>query len=55
MFLLSIFERITSKFALTYGRDLEQYINSHDPKSAADVERLTQRYQYKQNYQSLTF
>ena len=54
MFILSIFERITSTFALTYGSDLEQYITSHEPKSEADVERLTNQFLYRKN-RSFTF
>ena len=25
----------------TYGKNLEQYINDHNPQNAADIERLT--------------
>lgn len=54
MSILSIFERIVRTFALTYGSELEQYIISHDPKSEADVERLTNQYLYRKN-KSFTF
>ena len=54
MIILSIFERITKKFARSYGSDLENYITSHEPKTEADIERLTNQYLYRQN-QSFTF
>ena len=54
MFILSIFERITRAFALNYGSELEQYITSHEPKSEADIERLTNQYLYRKN-KSFTF
>ena len=54
MFILSIFERITRTFALSYGSELEQYITSHEPKSEADIERLTNQYLYRKN-KSFTF
>jgi hypothetical protein len=54
MFILSIIERITRTFALSYGSELEQYITSHEPKSEADVERLTNQYLYRKN-KSFTF
>lgn len=33
----------------SYGSQLERYIVSHNPKDAADVERLTLEFQEKQN------
>ena len=54
MFILSIFERITKQFVLSNGSELEQYITSHEPKSEADVERLTNQYLYRKN-KSFTF
>lgn len=54
MFVLSIFERIVKTFALSYGSELEQYIISHEPKSEADIERLTNQYLYRKN-RSFTF
>lgn len=35
-------------FSVSYGSQLERYIVSHDPKDAADVERLTLEFQEKQ-------
>ena len=54
MFILSIIERITNTFGLSYGSDLEQYIVSHEPKTEADVERLTNQFLYRKN-RSFTF
>ena len=31
----------------TYGSELENYINSHNPRDTADVERLTKEYDQK--------
>lgn len=31
----------------TYGSELEQYINSHNPCDPSDVERLTKEYDQK--------
>lgn len=33
----------------TYGSALEYYIVKHDPKDAADVDRLTREFEVKQN------
>lgn len=54
MFILSLFERIIRTFALSYSNELEQYIISHEPKSEADVERLTSQYLSRKN-RSFTF
>lgn len=47
---LLIIGAIMPAFAETkseYGTELEQYINSHDPRDSADVERLTREYDQK--------
>jgi hypothetical protein len=49
MIILSLIERIIRTLALSYGSDLEQYIVSHEPKTEADVERLTNQYLYRKN------
>jgi translation elongation factor P/translation initiation factor 5A len=54
MIILSIIERITKRFALSNGSELEQYITSHEPKCEADIERLTNQYLYRKN-RSFTF
>lgn len=54
MFILSIVERIIKTFDLSHGSELEQYITSHEPKSEADIERLTNQYLYRKN-KSFTF
>jgi hypothetical protein len=42
MWFLNIVEEFFSKkFAATYSSRLEEYIISHDPKTEADVEKLT--------------
>ena len=39
---------IVAKDSRTYGSSLEDYITSHNPQHAGDVERLTVEYNLKQ-------
>lgn len=49
MLLASVIEALRSLFkSKTYGSDLEQYIVSHNPKNACDVENLTRAYEWDQ-------
>lgn len=41
MWVLNLIEEFLSKFSYSYSSKLEEYIISHDPKTEADVERLT--------------
>ena len=47
MLVTSILEAIRSLWKNTYGSALEQYIESRDPQSTADVERLTREFDLK--------
>ena len=44
--MLAFFERIVKSFS--HQNELDQFIQSRNPKNAADVERLVQEYTYRQ-------
>lgn len=45
----SLLERLQEMFPQQYQSDIEEFINSKDPKSAADVEHWMQEYTYHNN------
>lgn len=45
----NLVERLHEMFPSQYKSELEQYIESKQPKNAADVEHLVQEYTYKTN------
>lgn len=50
----SLVERLREMFPKTYNSDIEEFIISKNPKSAADVEHWVQEYTYhNQRFQGL--
>jgi hypothetical protein len=50
----SLKERLKEMFPNQYQNDVEQYIESRNPKTASDVEHLMQQWTYsKQKFQGL--
>lgn len=50
----SLKERLKEMFPNQYQSDIEQYIESKNPKNASDVEHLMQQWTYsKQKFQGL--
>ena len=45
----SLKERLQEMFPNQYARDVEEFISSKDPKSAADVEHWMQQWTYHNN------
>lgn len=49
MSLTNLVERLQEMFSWQYSNELEEYIVSKNPKTAADVEHWLQQYTYGQN------
>jgi hypothetical protein len=51
--MLAFFERMVKSFSITQYSEIDEYIRSRNPKSAADVEKFIQEYTYKKMRGSL--